>query len=43
MPFPSVTSLILLENRRVTRSITKLAAQDCGEQTLLLFAAVLLY
>ncbi|KAH9178409.1 hypothetical protein EDB89DRAFT_1901922 [Lactarius sanguifluus] len=30
MPSPSTTSLILFENRRVTRSMTKLAAQGCG-------------
>ncbi|KAH9029854.1 hypothetical protein EDB85DRAFT_1891894 [Lactarius pseudohatsudake] len=30
MPSPSTTSLILFENRRVTRSMTKLAAQGCA-------------
>ncbi|KAH9068158.1 hypothetical protein EDB83DRAFT_2314684 [Lactarius deliciosus] len=30
MPSPSTTSLILLENRRVTRSMTKLTAQGCA-------------
>ena len=37
MPSPSTTSLILFENRCVTRSTTRLAAQGCGEQSLLLF------
>ncbi|KAI9434195.1 hypothetical protein H4582DRAFT_2101090 [Lactarius indigo] len=30
MPSPSTTSLILFENRRITRSMTKLAAQGCA-------------
>ncbi|KAH8991344.1 hypothetical protein EDB86DRAFT_2830901 [Lactarius hatsudake] len=30
MPSPSTTSLILFENRRVTRSMTKLAARGCA-------------
>jgi hypothetical protein len=34
MPSPSTTSFILFEDRRVTRSITKLAAQGRGERAI---------
>ena len=38
----STTSYILFENRRVSRSSTKLAAQGCGERSLLGLACVVL-